>query len=420
MKSLMMKFIHGMVFAVGALFIFGGLAFVGLKVLGGANFDYYVYKVKEKVGLAKEVEPFEEPKIVLKDFTKASRVEVSSNDEFRYVSNTEEFWEALNEANQKGNFIIYLIDGVYKINKTINIDAENITLMSLSGNPYQTVIKGTGMRGGMGNLIRVNNSHFKIDGVTLQDASYHLVQVAGELDVDFTVFKNIIFQDSYQQMLKVSYDINNRPQISGDYGIVENCIFLYTDGIAPNYYTGGVDALGAKSWQVSNSIFRDIASPKQNISQYAVHFWMNSADNIITNNIYINNDRAIGMGLGVEKSNMEYANKNGEISHNIIFHSDLSDPFADTGIAVEKSIGTKIYSNYIFLSHSYPRAIEYRFEETKEVQISNNYTNRNVSSRDQGEALLRNNDSISLEKMTVILTERLQQLSVKNLYAKTI
>ena len=45
-----------------------------------------------------------------------------------------------------------------------------------------------------------------------------------------------------------------------------------------------------------------------------------------------------------------------------------------------------------FLAHDYPRAIEYRFGNIKNVTIKNNYTNRSISSRNGAVATLKDND----------------------------
>jgi hypothetical protein len=49
------------------------------------------------------------------------------------------------------------------------------------------VISGCGMRKTkrVHNLIRVSAKHFTLDGITLQQAGNHLIQIAGEQNADF-------------------------------------------------------------------------------------------------------------------------------------------------------------------------------------------------------------------------------------------
>jgi hypothetical protein len=252
-----------------------------------------------------------------------------------------------------------------------------------------------------------------MDGITLSDASFHLVQVAGEADVDFVHFRNMIFQDSYQQLIKISNISADKLIHTSDYGIVENSIFQYTRGVALNYYTGGIDGIGTRSWLVKDNVFRDIASPSRNIAQYAVHFWIDAADNVISNNIFINNDRSIGLGLGGNK----VSHRGGEISQNLIIHTDTNDPFADTGIAVESSPDTQIFNNYVYANHGYPRAIEYRFRTTTNVGIYGNSTNKKIASRDSGTALLTDNKMVSDETFYMgKLNEYANKLAINTFY----
>lgn len=392
MNKFLSKFFHWMVFAFGALFIFGLIAFVGLKIFAGTQLDTFIYKVEKKIGIAKRVEPFSKPNSVQKDFSNALRVSIPKEFIYTYVSSVEDLYKALKRANEKGDFVIYLLPGTYKIDKTLNINNENIIIMSSSGNPYDTIIQGSGMQSGIGNLIRVNKSYFKMDGITLTDASFHTVQVAGELDVDGVRFMNMIFQDSYQQLFKVSFGYNKN-NASSDAGKILNSIFQYTRGVAPNWYTGGIDILGGKDWLIEGNIFRDIASPAERISQYGVHFWKNAKNNLVIGNMFINNDRGVGFGMGNTSfdDRIYMDNSGGKIKKNLIIHTDNEDPFADTGIALEQSPNTVVAENIIYLTHTYPRSIEYRFKETKGVLIRNNKTNKNISSRNGGQANLEDN-----------------------------
>ena len=414
MQLVMSKLLQGMIFGIGALIIMGGAGIVGVTQFTNYNLKDILYKVQEKTGTATVVEPFAEPVSVIKDFSKTPRLTVSPDMKVRYASNVQELNEALVDANKSGNTVIYLVDGVYNIGRTLNINGENITMMSASGNPYETVIKGGGYDSGIGNLIRVNRSGFRMDGITLTDASYHTVQVAGEMDVDNVHFNRMIFQDAYQQLFKVSFG-GNKNNASGDNGIIENSIFQYTRGIAPNWYTGGIDAIGSKNWIIRNNVFRDIASPSKRISQFAIHFWKNSKGNQILGNILINNDRGIGFGLGkmVFNESIHFNNHYGLIKDNIIFHSDDTDPFADAGIVLEQSTGTEVTGNYIFMEHDYPNAIEYRFPETQDVKITRNGVNRVIKKRNGGSAntsnnfeidnnIFINNFSVSSEKLSII------------------
>jgi len=73
-----------------------------------------------------------------------------------------------------------------------------------------------------------------------------------------------------------------------------------------------------------------------------------------------------------------------------MIYNDGSGLFDDVGIGLEHSPGTKVYNNTIYIE-DYPRAIEYRFPQTNNVEITNNLTNQSIASRNYGEATLTTN-----------------------------
>jgi hypothetical protein len=324
------------------------------------------------------------------------------NIEYRYPNGLKEIYidtVAQLEAELKiansigGNTIFLLNDGVYKLAKTIEIKSDHIVLSSKFGQPTNVVIQGSQHKNeGINNLFRVTGKHFVIDGITLQNAKNHLIQIAGESDADYPVIRNSILQDAYQQLFKVSYDLDKRPEISSDFGLIENNIFQYTDGIGPNFYIGGVDIHAGNSWIIRNNTFQDIASPGDRIAEHAIHVWNNAYNTIVKGNTIRDSDRGIGFGMVHKKHPaIVYSHRAGIIRDNLIIHGDNGDPFADTGIILEDSAETIIINNNIWLGHDYPRAIEYRFPSTTEVFISGNMTNKKISSRDGGQAALKNN-----------------------------
>ena len=315
------------------------------------------------------------------------------------VRDSSELLDAIKTATtQLGNAAIVLQDGIYTLNIPLNITVPNMMLLSESGNPRDVILKGAGFQKSkhIGNIIHVSASGFVLDGITLKEANNHLIQIAAEKNADLPVIRNCILQDSYEQLLKVSYN-KNTPELFSDRGLVEYCVFEYTQGIGPNYYIGGIDAHGIRHWTIRNNIFKDIASPSKNIAEYAIHIWSNASNNIIEGNVILNSDRGIGFGMHQDHPNIRYSNFGGEINDNIIYHSNNGDIFADTGIALEDSSNTRIEGNLVFLEHDYPRAIEYRYPGTNNVVIVNNRTNRPIASREGGQAQLKNN-IVSIKK----------------------
>ena len=290
------------------------------------------------------------------------------------VSSVAELEAAVSGGNsQGGNRTILLADGIYTLGTGLYINAPGITIAGESENRDAVVIEGDAMNpsASVGNVITVAASNFTLEHVTLQ------IQVRGEKDADSTIIRDCVLRDGYEQLVKVSVDVNNT-SVSGDNGLVENCVFEYSAGIGPQYYIGGIDAHAAKGWVVRNNRFEDIISPDTTVAEYAIHFWNDSGDNLVENNLIINCDRGIGFGLNSR------GNTGGTIRNNMIYHADNKGAFADTGISIHNSPLTVVAHNTIHMEHGYPTAIEYRFDGTRDVQIVNNLTNKSISAQSGG------------------------------------
>lgn len=319
------------------------------------------------------------------------------------VSDVKSLYKAVNRANKEGNTDIVLTPGTYQLSKTINIQAAHISLLAKSKKPADTHLIGLGMRNSrqVENLINVNAKYFTLDGLTLSDAGNHIIQINGERDADFTVLRNCVLQDSFQQLVKVT--TSDKSGNSSDYGLVENCEFKFTRGIGPNYYIGGIDAHKAKGWVVKHNIFRNIASPGKRVAEHAIHFWNGASNIVVEKNIIIDCDRGIGFGLQGRPAS------GGAIIGNLIVHHDNNHPNADVGIILEQTPDTQILDNRVFFANSYPNAIEYRFVETKGIVIADNQTNKPIRQRDGATALLIDNkrtrhleDMVSDRELAVI------------------
>lgn len=294
------------------------------------------------------------------------------------VGTAAELQNAVAAANSGGgNQTILLKDGTYTLDGTLYVNAPNVTLSGQSGNREKVVIEGDAMSATakVGDVIRASASHFTLSNLTLQKGGWHLLQIAGENDADYAVIRNVVFRDGYQQLLKVSIDQSNYAK-TGDNGLIENSRFEYTAGIGPEYYIGGIDVHGGKNWVVRNNTFQSIISPSQEVAEFAVHFWNQSADALVEKNTFINCDRAIGFGLDGR------GNNRGIIRNNMIYHAANTGPFQDVAIYLDQSPGTQVYNNTVYMENSYPRSIEYRFAETSGVLVANNLVNKPIAARD--------------------------------------
>lgn len=316
-----------------------------------------------------------------------------------YIKTAKELTDHINNANKENKpKELVLYPGEYMLSTTLDIKTDGMIIRSLELSPMQTVLKGNK---GIGNLIKVFANDFRIDSVHLTESELHLVQIAGENKASRFVMENCILSDSGQQMVKISYDKNLPNNYSTD-GIVKNSYFYFSRGYGKSFYVGGIDGHAARYWTIDHNIFKDISSPSSQVAEYAIHLWNNSALNTITENLIINSDRGIGLGLGRPTDrNVLIGDFQSVVRGNVIASFDVSKPFSDVGIALESVFGSVVENNTVYLANDYPRSIEFRFPETTNVVITGNNINKRVSARDGGKALIEHSNSIIDKKFAI-------------------
>ncbi|MBD3308003.1 hypothetical protein GF339_16295 [candidate division KSB3 bacterium] len=290
------------------------------------------------------------------------------------VSTVAELIQAVQQANATGQVTIFLEDGTYTLQDMLWISGNNVTFRSHSGNRDAVILRGQGMSGGVSHIFNVAGSDFTAADMTLGWVANHGVQIHS--DSDNPLIQNVRFVDTGEQMLKVSY----RPgdSTSSDNGRVQWCLFEYSAGVGPQYYIGGVDAHQAHNWVVRSNIFRHIRSPGGGLAEHAIHFWSESSNTLVENNIIVNCDRGIGFGMG------DRGHRGGMIRNNMVYTT------RDVGIGLENASNTQVYNNTLY-TENYGNSIEYRFPGTRGVEIINNLSNASITNRDGGSGRIETN-----------------------------
>jgi hypothetical protein len=260
---------------------------------------------------------------------------------------------------------ILVADGTYALAQPLALRANGMVVRSQSGSRTAVVLQGSGLTGGITHLFHVFGHDVTIADLTLRNVWNHAVQVHGEApsSADRTVLRNLVIQDTGQQMVKVSY--KQGAAASADGGLVEGCLFEYTAGIGPQYYIGGIDAHQAQDWVVRGNTFRGIRSPDANVAEHAVHFWSDAGGTLVERNLIVDCDRGIGFGLG------NRGHQGGIIRNNMIYHANLGADRGDVGIELESAVGTQVYNNTVYQEHGYPTAISVRWAVSS-AYVANN------------------------------------------------
>lgn len=296
------------------------------------------------------------------------------------ASNISELIDAVGLANSSGGNIEILVKkGVYDLSylyelKGYNcfwIGVPNVTIRG-EGCMNDVIIKGDAMSADahIQSIFNVAGTDFTCENMTLKDVGRHAIQIHGENNVDNVVIKNVHFVDTYQQMLKISSDAN--PSSSGtfsDNGNIENCLFEYSSGKVPFYYTNAIDGHHCKNWTIKNNTVKNIVNPDGDLTEPAIHFWNGSDGITIENNIIRNCERGIYLGMGQDTICQ------GTIINNVVY------TVRDVSIGIENAPGTIIKNNTCH-TENYPNSIEYRWPGTTGTHIRNNEVTGLITSRD--------------------------------------
>jgi len=303
------------------------------------------------------------------------------------VQTVNELQNALQQASaQNGNMTILVQPGVYALNTNLRFISDNmadLTIKGATGNRDDVIIKGLGWNNNaVTHIFNVAADRFTVADMTIGEVYYHPIQVhSNPNDADDFMAVNIRIIDAKEQLFKVS----GGGSLYADRGGIYCSEFEFTQGIAYQFYTGGIDAHRSKDWTIHNNVFKGIRSPESLLAEHAIHFWRECQNNTVTANQISNCDRGIGFGLGDDPNN---GNVGGLIMNNFV-HTNR-----DVGIGLEYSPNTKVYNNTV-VTENYPHSIEYRFTATTNVQITNNLVTGAIRQRNGASAALTTNHQTS-------------------------
>ncbi len=304
------------------------------------------------------------------------------------VSSVAQLQQRVSEANGGGDTTIRIQPGTYSLNGVyLRITAEGITIEGASGKRGDVILDGNYESS---EIFQVVASDTTIKDLTLKRAIHHPIHVmpTDSGDVINTLIENIHLIDPGQQAIKINQ--NSAKTHSVNYGIVRNSLLELTDSgrinvwdINGSCYTGGVDAHHATGWEIHDNEIRGFWC-SGSLAEHGIHFWSDSEDTLVERNRIIDCDRGIGFGLGSS------GHQGGIIRNNMIYHGE-DHGHSDVGIGLESASGASVYNNTIYHEHPYTNGIEYRFTDSSSNYIANNLTNKSITSRNGGTAVVEYN-----------------------------
>ncbi|MFB6318884.1 right-handed parallel beta-helix repeat-containing protein [Saccharicrinis sp. FJH54] len=293
-----------------------------------------------------------------------------------YVANVPELM-ATTRLTKEGNKVVIIKDGEYEISEPIRISGDGIIYRSESENRDRVIIKGKGITGNITQIFTVSGKTFGLKDISLGEVSGSGIVIHGEKNTDSIYVQNVRFYNTRNQMILASCD-EDYSDDHADFGTIEDCLFEHTNHKTPAGISGGVDIYSGSNWRISNCTFKNINTADHKESSGAIRFRKASEKCTAENNVIINCDRGILFGTNNE------AHTGGIIRNNMIYVT------RESGIYICNAKDVKVYNNTIFSSSDYPNSIEC-FDEEGNIEIINNLTNKNISSKNQSTARVENN-----------------------------
>jgi len=292
----------------------------------------------------------------------------------------------------RSNTTILIAKGTYDLTNTIHLRGElrNVALRGATGRREDVVLRGRGMRnencGSVPHGIRVSDcTDVLIADLSVGDVWFHPITLQGQAGCKRVRIHNCRLFEAGEQFLKANPASPDGAKGGVDEGLVEYCVFEYAD-TARHWYTEGIDVHAGSNWVVRKNLFRNIRGPAgaKNVGG-AIDFWNRSRDTLVEQNVIIN--CAVGIRLGIVDRRGYEDHAGGIVRNNFIYRAKGACHWADVGIIVNDSPGTKVLHNTIILEDAYPNAIEYRFPSSKGLVVAGNLTNKAIRRRDGAEAV---------------------------------
>jgi len=297
------------------------------------------------------------------------------------------------------NSTILLADGTYNLNGSwLWILVPGLTVRSESGDPEAVIIDGNYVTN---EIFTVAASNVTIAEITIQNAGTHPIHV---ISGDDTEIYRVNIIDPGEQGIKINPDDGSYP----DNGLIACSNITLTDAgrsEVENCYTGGIDAHQAYSWTVRDNYIEGFWC-ENGLSEHAIHFWRGSRDTIVERNTLVNNARGIGFGLDDSGAARTYfddpcpsatyvGHYDGVIRNNsiVVNRAELlaSESSADCGICLWSACGAQALHNTIVSTGDMFSSIEWRYEGSQDIFVTNNLATHNTMQRNDALASLSGN-----------------------------
>ncbi len=270
-----------------------------------------------------------------------------------HASNVEQLFSAVEKV--KPNQTILLEDGTYYMPRYLEIGADNVSLRSASGDRKAVILDGS--KSIHGELVGFRScSGVTVADITIQNIKWNGFKINSDHNVQNLTIYNCVIHNIWQRGVKsVRIPKENREEIRPKNIRIQHCLFYNdhpkqfsndetdTPKTFNGNYIGGIDAMYAKNWLISDNVFMNIQGRTRE-GRGCVFMWHHAEDCIIERNTIIDCDVGIALGnssgIGPNQSSIH--------GTNMIVRNNFVTRTPESGILADHTKDCQIINNTIF------------------------------------------------------------------------
>ncbi|MCG3180390.1 MAG: hypothetical protein BIFFINMI_02750 [Phycisphaerae bacterium] len=250
---------------------------------------------------------------------------------------------------------ILLADGVYRMPMALQIHTDRVAVRSAGGDRTKVVLDFAASRHTEG-VSFTHCSDCTLADLTVQNIKQNGIKINSNLDVDRITIYNVISHNVWQRHVKGPAVPDKEGQADFAYGCrIQYCLF-YNDrakrlddepyekenpGNFGGNYVGGIDAMNARDWVISDNVFTGIRG-KTGSARGAIFLWHNATDCIVERNAVIDCDSGICLG------NSSARDENRRHANGVIVRNNFVVRCPECSILAEHTRDCRVLNNSVF------------------------------------------------------------------------
>lgn len=253
------------------------------------------------------------------------------------IDKVQALYEAVRRVRPGGTIVV--ANGVYRMDRTLVIATDGVTLRSRSGNPKDVVLDGGGT---LGEMLAVRScADVTVAGLTIQNVRWNGIKIDSETGVQRLAIRGCVFRNIWQRAIKgVNVPASDLERLRPRGCRVVSCLFLNdrpkrfeddpedTPRSYDGNYIGGIDVMCASGWTIADNVFVGIRG-RTGSARGAVFLWNDTRDCVVERNVVVDCDSGICLGNSFKSPDVAVHCTGVVVRNNFVTHAPENGILAD-------------------------------------------------------------------------------------------